>query len=204
MASKSTGQSVGDDHEVRLGAYVQLDVVRATSVVGVRDVRQRRWVLLDWAKTRFTAEWLQGSEGHDPRRDGGRKVLRAERAKRDIFPFLNVASWQQQVCAIVRLSLGTLAVTNSPLQSFISTTPKMWLSALLIGIGSPRVFGGPTKKAWASTSLSELLVEQKQSRHAPFRARSPARGTGRESTLSTGRPCRPAAGRTDDARWCPT
>jgi hypothetical protein len=34
MASKSTGQSVGDDHEVRLGAYVQLDVVMYGSGVG--------------------------------------------------------------------------------------------------------------------------------------------------------------------------
>lgn len=37
---------------------------------------------------------------------------------------------------------------HSPLQSFMRTIPKMCSEALEMGIGSPNLFPGPTKKAW--------------------------------------------------------
>ena len=44
----------------------------------------------------------------------------------------------------------------SPLQSFMSTIPKMWFSTFFISMGSPREFPAPTKKAISSSKSSSL------------------------------------------------
>lgn len=64
-------------------------------------------------------------------------------------------SYKRRDLCLSRVSRG--AVTPSPgrfpqhrlpLQSFISTIPKMCSWALLMGMGSPNLFPGPTKNAW--------------------------------------------------------
>ena len=50
------------------------------------------------------------------------------------------------------------ACTSLALQSFSKTTPKIWLSASLISIGSPKLFDFPPKKKPTSSSKSRHSV----------------------------------------------
>lgn len=54
-----------------------------------------------------------------------------------------------------------------PLQSFIRTIPKMCSWALLIGIGSPYLFPGPTKNAWSQKAKCWLSFWSQKS--LPYR-----------------------------------